>query len=154
MSTSLDESPPPVAKGTEEISSSPMHDHGVRGHAVIVVAFASVVVMACSVWVAWTIAESPAGEDQAGRWGAPNADVQAIEMSLLPRSDSAGEQRSAPADAATEPRRSQSEARQRLSSYGHSDRRRGTVHIPLDRAKQLYLERERARAVPAPRRAK
>jgi hypothetical protein len=153
MSASVDESPPPVAKGAEEVARSPAPD-GVRGHAVVVVAVASVVVMACSVWVAWTIAESPAGEDQAGRWGAPNADVQAIEMSLLPRSDAAVDRRAAAADASNEPRRDAREAKRRLSSYGHSDRSRGTVHIPLERAKQLYLERERARASSAPRRAK
>lgn len=153
MSTSLDESPPPVAKGTDAEAILPGAD-GVRGGVVIVVAVASVVVMACSVWVAWTIAESPAGEDQAGRWGAPNADVHAIEMSLLPRSDAAVDRRTVPADASSEPWRNEREAKRRLSSYGYIDRRRGTVHIPLERAKQLYLERERARAVPAPRRAK
>jgi hypothetical protein len=33
-------------------------------------------------------------------------------------------------------------ARERLDSYGWSDRERGLVHIPLDRAKQLLLRRE------------
>jgi hypothetical protein len=153
MSTSLDQSPPPVAQGTDARAILPAAD-GVRGGVVIVIAIAAVLVMACSVWVAWTIARSPVVDRTTARWGAPSPDVQAIEMSLLPRSDSAGEQHSAPADAATEPRRNQSEARQRLSSYGFSDRSRGTVHIPLARAKQLYLERERARALPPPRRVK
>lgn len=147
MSTSLDESPPPVAKGAEEVSGPPVPD-GVRGHIVIVVAIASTVVMACSVGVAWTIAQSPGGEERAGRWGAPRADVQAIEMSLLPRLDATVDQRTAPADASSEPRRGQREAERRLTGYGYSDRRRGTVHIPLARAKQLYLERERARSQP------
>jgi hypothetical protein len=33
-----------------------------------------------------------------------------------------------------------------LSSYGWSRRGEGRVHIPIERAKQLYLERERAAA--------
>jgi hypothetical protein len=102
--------------------------------------------MACSVWVAWTIAESPADEDRAGRWGAPRADVRAIEMSLLPRTDAIRDRRMMPADASSEPGRSERRAERHLSSYGHSDPGRGTVHIPLARAKQLYLDRERARS--------
>jgi hypothetical protein len=157
MSSRLDESPPPVVKGGVEAQNVPPPD-GVHGSVVVVVAVAFVAVVACSVWVAWTIAASPAGEERAGRWGAPNADVQAIEMSLLPRSDQASERRAAPADASSEPRRGEREARQRLSSYGYSNRSRGTLHIPLARAKELYLERERARAAereqPASRRAR
>lgn len=146
MSTSLDESPPPVAKGAEEVPRLPEAD-GVRGRVVIVVAIATALVTACSVAVAWTIARSPRVE-RAARWGAPRADVQAIEMSLLPRLDAVRDRRIAPADASAEPRRVDREAERRLSSYGHSDRGRGTVHIPLARAKQLYLERENARAQP------
>jgi hypothetical protein len=33
---------------------------------------------------------------------------------------------------------------ERLSSYGWVDRERRIVHIPIDRAKQLYLARQRA----------
>ena len=33
-------------------------------------------------------------------------------------------------------------ARERLDSYGWSDRERGLVHIPLERAKELMLRRE------------
>lgn len=144
MSAHLDESPPPVAKGTEDVSS-PATPDGVRGRVVVVVAIAAVVVMACSVAVAWTIARSTTGVGRAARWGAPRPDVQAIEMSLLPRSDAVVDRR-APADASSEPRRSEREAQGRLSSYGYRDRDRGTVHIPLARAKQLYLERELARS--------
>jgi hypothetical protein len=147
MSASLDESPAPVAKGQEDVSSQTTPD-GVRGRVVIVLAIASAVVTACSVGVAWTIARSPTDVDRAGRWGAPSADVQAIEMSLLPRSDADVDRRTARADASSEPRRSERQAERRLASYGHSDRRRGTVHIPLARAKQLYLERERSRSQP------
>ena len=150
MSANLDESPPPVAKGTEDVSGPPTPD-GVHGRLVVVVAIASAVVMACSVGVAWTIAQSPRGEERAGRWGAPKADVQAIEMSLLPRLDAALDRRTAPADATSEPRRNEREAERRLTSYGYNDRQRGTVHIPLARAKQLYLERERARSQPEQR---
>jgi hypothetical protein len=147
VSTSVDESPPPVAKGTEEASTAPEPD-GVHGRVVIVVAIATVLVGACSVAVAWTIAQSPTHVDRAARWGAPKADVQAIEMSILPRTDAVGAGRTAPADASSEPRRVDRQAERRLSSYGYSDRGRGTVHIPLDRAKQLFLERERARVQP------
>lgn len=147
MSSHLDESPPPVAKAADEEANAPAPD-GVKGGVVVVVAVASAVVAACSVWVAWTIAESPPSVDRAGRWGAPKADVQAIEMSLLPRSDAARERGATRSLASGEPRRSERAARERLSSYGHSDRRRGTVHIPLERAKQLYLEREAARHAP------
>jgi hypothetical protein len=129
----------------EEEATRPVPD-GVRARFVVVVAVAFVVVTACGVWVAWTIAESPQADDRGGRWGAPSPDMQAIEMSLLPRSDALGAHVGAPADASSEPVRSARDAREHLSSYGYSDRSRGTVHIPLARAKQLFLERERARS--------
>jgi hypothetical protein len=145
MSTGADDAgPPPIALGGAD--PAPPHPEGIRGGVIVVVAVATSVVVACGVWVAWTIAGSMGDREPAARWGAPSDDIQAIEMSLLPRIDAEREQGAAPKDASSEPRRFDREARARLGSYGYSDRRRGTVHIPLARAKQLYLERERARA--------
>ena len=47
---------------------------------------------------------------------------------------------------ATAPRESKSRARaiERLGSYGYVDRQRGIVHIPIDRAIDLYVDRHAA----------
>ena len=150
MSANVDVSPPPVSSAADAGPRQPERDD-VSSGVIIVVVLAAIVVMACSVWVAWTIANTRPHDDRAGRWGAPSADVQAIEMSLLPRADADRDRREAREDAASAPRRDLETARRHLSSYGYTDREHGTLHIPLARAKQLYLERSTKPVPPARR---
>ena len=117
----------------------------VRGSWVVGVAIATAVVTACGVGVAWELARSSGPVGEAGRWGQAPDGLQAIEMSLLPRARP--REGSAPpvashAARASEPRARMAGAREQLQSYGWSDRERGLVHIPLDRAKELLLRRE------------
>ncbi|HTV21717.1 MAG TPA: hypothetical protein VMG12_23670 [Polyangiaceae bacterium] len=153
MSTRVELSAPEVEGRASAGPERPESD-GIRGWVVVVVVLGAIVVAACGVSVAWTLATSFGESERAGRWSAPSADMQAIEMSLLPRVDAERDRRALPDDATSEPRRSEREVGARLQSYGYSDRAHAIVHIPLERAKQLYLEREHAAAArgaaPAP----
>jgi hypothetical protein len=132
----------------------PLERDGIRPAYVIGVAIATLSVMACGVGVAWEIARSAGSIERSSRWGEAPEDVQAIEMSLLPPAGSArGGGKVARASVASrqpslfsEQRRSDVSAEERLSQYGWSDPARRTLHIPLARAIELYLEREGQRA--------
>jgi hypothetical protein len=104
----------------------------IRASAIVIAAalIAAGVVFAAS--AAWLVAER-SGTDP----GAPNsASGMAIDGVRL--------QTAAPADLAA----FQREKNERLESYGWVDARAGRVHIPVERAMQLMVER-RAAAVPA-----
>jgi hypothetical protein len=130
---------------------APIENDGIRAPWVVGVAIATLLVMACGVGLAWEIARS-ADLRASSRWGAPPADVQAIEMGLLPASGSARAKGGSRATAArqaslfSDQRRSNTSARAQLSTYGWTDRAHGTVHIPLARALELYVEREGSRS--------
>jgi hypothetical protein len=135
----------------------PVESDGIRGAWVVGVAIATLGVMACGVGVAWEIARSAGSSERASRWGEVPEDIQAIEMSLLPPAGSArpGGKVAETNSAARQPsrfseqRRSDASALARLSQYGWSDPARRTLHIPLARAMELYLQREGQRAAPA-----
>jgi len=133
----------------------PLADDGITARWVVLVALATLAVMACAVLVAHELARGGAPR-AATRSGAPPEDIDAIEMTLLPASGSARAKGSGgigPARDAlmfSEQRRSDSSAEAQLSSYGWADRGQGTVRIPLARARELYLEREAQRAGAAP----
>jgi hypothetical protein len=124
---------------------------GVRGSWVTLVAIATAAVTACGVAVAWEIARSAGPTPRSARFDAPE-DIQSIELSLLPRSGQKGAGEPGPASSPPPPalfseqQRAEVAARKRLSSYGWSDRERRTVHIPLERALELYLQREGSRS--------
>jgi hypothetical protein len=84
-------------------------------------------------------------ESVASRWGRPPEDLNAIEMNLFePRTASEHEAAKGVFSAA----RTGQSAMQRLHGYGWSDRQRGTVHIPIDRAMLLYLAQEKPGPLP------
>jgi hypothetical protein len=130
---------------------------GIRGSWIVVVAIGTVIVMACGVAVAWEISRGAgSAEGQAARWGTAPDDVQSIEMSLLPQSGVARAKGRSVASATvgrlpsmfSVQQRADASAESRLSSYGWNERERGTVHIPLARAMELYLKREDGRTNP------
>jgi hypothetical protein len=121
---------------------------GVAGRVVMVVAVGTAVVMGLGVVVAWQL--ESAGTERvdldrtSARFGAPPADMNGIEMSLIAAGSDAARGRithgSPPAAAAAGSRA----AEQRLKEYGWVDRERGRVHIPIERALELYLAQEGA----------
>jgi hypothetical protein len=147
---------------------------GVKSGPVMAVALATLLVMGLGVAVAWEIVrrgtEGPNAPRVAGRFDAPPAEMNAIEMSLLasgvPGSrDTPGagartpdepipqtrvfglrpaERPVAPERGARAPAATPpaAESQQRLQGYGWSDRGRGMVHIPIARAIELYVARE------------
>jgi hypothetical protein len=125
---------------------------GVRGAWVTSVAIATLVVTACGVAVAWELARSAGSTPLAARFDEAPEDIQTIELSLLARSGRkrAGKPGITPSQRPpamfSEQQRADAAARKQLSSYGWSDRARGTVHIPLERALELYLQREGSRS--------
>lgn len=153
---------------------------GVQRGPVLWVASSTLLVIALGVGVAWelmrTHARVPSATRIAGRFDAPPADMNAIEMGLLSsgvpswndqsatraaRPERGGETaltfalrdpRAAAAsrhlDDASDPSLGQAAPARRLSSYGWSDRERRRVHIPIARAVELYLARESARPPP------
>ena len=108
---------------------------------IVRVAVIGVVATAVGVWLAWqlqNLTERGLGapvDFVAARQGSPPADMHAIEMNLFGQTAEAKRTRHSPA---------------RLREYGWSDRQRGTLHIPLDRAVLLYLGGQRASAPKAP----
>jgi hypothetical protein len=131
-----------MSEKTRSTEVRPEAGDGVSGRWVVGVAFAIAVVTACGVGVAWELARSSGPSGEAGRWGQAPDGLQAIEMSLLPRAPMRESSAPAPAHAAREPAARMAGARERLDSYGWSDREHGLVHIPLARAKELLLRRE------------
>jgi hypothetical protein len=125
---------------------------GVRGSWVTSVALATAVVTACGVAVAWELARSAGTTPRSARFDESPEDIQTIELSLLTRSGQKGVGQPVEAPAQRPPamfseqQRVDAAARTQLSTYGWSDRARGTVHIPLERAFELYLQREGARS--------
>lgn len=191
----------------EPLSGPVVDPDGVNGRVVLLVALGTVAVMGLGVAVAWELERTGVralqADGSAGRFEAPPADMNGIEMSLLgpgvPARERATEAEGpvvqtyalrdprapgpaapgtvaprAPAEPAPAPQQAPAApapaapaagqspagqasppaaepARARLQSYGWSDRERRTVHIPLSRAVELYLARERdaARAAAA-----
>jgi hypothetical protein len=88
-------------------------------------------------------------ESITARWGHPPEERNAVETSLfgsrsrpLRETEAHGPPPQSAGSAATE----------RLGSYGWSDRERGTVHIPIDRAMLLYVAKAaNARGAPSAR---
>jgi hypothetical protein len=96
-------------------------------------------------WGLERIAEGPRPEIPVARlagrgWNTPETDgeVNGMRTSLFPR----------PERVAAEPGRPVTPSR--LSEYGWVDRERGVVHVPIERAKELYLERQRRHAAVNP----
>lgn len=126
---------------------------GVRGGLVLIVAFGTALMMGLGVALAWeiqrvSVSSSPA--PLAGRFGAPPAQLDAIEMSLFARGEpprGGDTERRAP-PSVNEGTDAVSAAREHLGAYGWSDREHGRVFIPIARAMQLYLARQARDAAP------
>jgi hypothetical protein len=101
---------------------------------VIAVASASVAITGLCCGIAWLVLRT-SNSGQAldafhrTRTARPPAEINQIEADLI-------QSKSQPPDAAL--------ARSRLQSFGWSDRERGVVHVPIERAFDLYLSGARA----------
>jgi hypothetical protein len=119
---------------------------GVKGGVVLLVAAATALVMGLGVIVAWEIERSGTRRlnehPVASRFGAPPADMNGIEMSLLAPGAGPPPRSSRPAPAAAATVSGSAATEERLKQYGWTDKDRGRVHIPLQRALELYLARE------------
>lgn len=115
----------------------------VNPRVIVIVAALAVVATAAGTWGAWLLQKQgeraigvSASESVVARWGHPPEEQNAIEMSLFGRSSHPVRETEAhgppPGAAGSAPT-------ERLGSYGWSDRAKGTVHIPIDRAMLLYL---------------
>lgn len=125
----------------------------VSPRAIVIVAALGTLVTAAGVWGAWQLQKQTerslgvsASESIVARWGHPPEEQNGVEMSLF--GSRSGPIREAKEHAPAPPSRAHG-AEQRLHAYGWSDRARGTVHIPIDRALLLYV----ARAENAPHQA-
>lgn len=118
----------------------------VHPRAIVIVAVCTVAVTALGVVIAWQLLEAtrkpiPAAADfQAKRWGRPPAEVNALEMAPFPSPRGVSARERLP--------EADTPAATRSDGYSWSDRERGMVRIPIQRAKDLYLAGHRAAGAP------
>jgi hypothetical protein len=117
----------------------------VNGRSIVVVGLLTLAITVLGVVVAWMLNESARapigapGSFEAKRWGKPPEDSGGVEMIVFPRAGRRSSSIAATGGDSSSQQRSPAGA-----PYGWSDRGRGFVFIPIERAKELYLSRRRS----------